>query len=307
MEITANSIKELRERTSAGMLDCKKALTENSGDMEKSIEWLREKGLSKAAKKAGRIAAEGMVGVAITDNKAVLVEVNSETDFVAKNEEFRTYVKDVANQTVNSNSSNVEELLEETWASDNSKTVKDVLTEKIAKIGENLTIRRFAKVESNDGVVVPYIHGDGKIGVLVKLATTNNTAEVVEAGKNLAMHVAATNPMYLSSNEIPADYIEKEKNILKEQALAEGKPAEIVEKMIVGRLNKQLQEVSLLDQDYVKDPDMTITKYLESVSKQVGTDVKIASFVRFETGEGIEKEESNFAEEVAAQVASMNK
>jgi len=292
MEISTNAIKELRERTSAGMMDCKKALMENEGDMEKAIEWLREKGLSKAAKKAGRIAAEGIVDVCITDGAAALVEINSETDFVAKNEDFRKV-------------NDLEEFLNETWIKDQTKTVKDSLTEKIATIGENLNIRRFTKLDTKDGVVASYIHGGGKIGVLVKFATTNNSDIVLEAGKNIAMQVAAVNPLYLSSNEIPADYVEKEKAILREQALSEGKPTDIVEKMIIGRLNKQLQEVCLLDQNYVKDPEMTITKYLESVSKQVGTDVKVASFVRFETGEGIEKKEENFADEVAKQVSSM--
>ncbi|OGO83928.1 MAG: translation elongation factor Ts [Clostridiales bacterium GWE2_32_10] len=305
MEISTNAIKELRERTSAGMMDCKKALMENEGDMEKAIEWLREKGLSKAAKKAGRIAAEGIVDVCITDGAAALVEINSETDFVAKNEDFRSYVKDVATQAAVTKVNDLEEFLNETWIKDQTKTVKDSLTEKIATIGENLNIRRFTKLDTKDGVVASYIHGGGKIGVLVKFATTNNSDIVLEAGKNIAMQVAAVNPLYLSSNEIPADYVEKEKAILREQALSEGKPTDIVEKMIIGRLNKQLQEVCLLDQNYVKDPEMTITKYLESVSKQVGTDVKVASFVRFETGEGIEKKEENFADEVAKQVSSM--
>ncbi|HCC06689.1 MAG TPA: elongation factor Ts [Clostridiales bacterium] len=307
MEVSTNEIKELRERTSAGMMDCKKALMENNSDMEKAIEWLREKGLSKAAKKAGRIAAEGMVEVSITDGIAAMVEVNSETDFVSKNENFRTYVKDVAEQVAKTQVNDTEDLLNQKWLKDQNKTVKDVLTEKISTIGENLSIRRFVKLNTTDGVVVPYIHGGGKIGVFVKLNTTNNSDAVIEAGKNIAMQVAAINPLYLSSGEIPADYVESEKAILREQALSEGKPAEIVEKMIAGRLNKQLQEVCLLEQNYVKDPEVTITKYLESVSKQVGTEVKVVSFVRFETGEGIQKKEENFADEVAAQVESMKK
>ncbi|HAN10686.1 MAG TPA: elongation factor Ts [Clostridiales bacterium] len=305
MDVSTSEIKELRERTSAGMMDCKKALMETGADMEKAIEWLREKGLSKAAKKAGRIAAEGMVEVCITDKIAAMVEVNSETDFVSKNEDFRSYVKDVAEQVAKTEANATEELLNEKWLKDNNKTVNDVLTEKIATIGENLSIRRFKKLNTTDGVVVPYIHGAGKIGVFVKLNTTNNSDAVIEAGKNIAMQVAAINPLYLSSSEIPADYVESEKAILREQALSEGKPAEIVEKMIAGRLNKQLQEVCLLEQNYVKDPEITITKYLEAVSKQVGTEVKVTSFVRFETGEGIQKKEENFADEVAKQVESM--
>lgn len=305
MAITASMVKELRERTGAGMLDCKKALTETNGDIDKSIEFLREKGLAKAAKKAGRIAAEGLVTAKISEDgkSAAIVEVNSETDFVAKNEIFQKFVDDVINQVINTNASDIDEFLKESWALDTSKTVNEVLTEKISVIGENLNIRRFEKV-STDGYIESYIHGGGRIGVLVEMETDTVNDAVKECAKNVAMQIAAIAPKYVSRDEVSDDYVENEKNILKQQAMNENpdKPEQIIEKMIIGRLNKQLKEVCLLDQQYVKDGDLTVAKYIESVAKEIGSKLAIKKFVRFETGEGIEKKEENFAEEVAKQI-----
>ena len=304
MTITASMVKELREITGAGMMDCKKALTETNGDMDKAMELLREKGLAAAAKKAGRIAAEGLVMDAISQEGKIgaLVEVNSETDFVAKNEDFRSYVTAVAKQATETKATSIEEFLAEPWNENTSQTVQDVLAEKVGVIGENLSIRRFVKFEATQGTIVSYIHGGGRIGVLIELETEIVNDAVIEAGKNLAMQVAAVNPQYVSRDEISEEYIEKERNFLTQQALNEGKPANIVEKMVIGRLNKSLQEVCLVDQAYVKDGDLTVQKYLDGVSKEVGSRVTIKRFVRFETGEGLEKREENFAEEVAKQM-----
>ncbi|MCT4596383.1 MAG: translation elongation factor Ts [Vallitalea sp.] len=301
MAVTASMVKELRERTGAGMMDCKKALVDNNEDMEKAIEFLREKGLAKAAKKAGRIAAEGLVAAYVSeDNKlASIVEVNSETDFVAKNETFRTYVADVASQAANTEATEIEGFLNDKWLKDDSKTVKEVLTEQIAVIGENMNIRRFEKVVADGSFVTSYIHGGGKIGVLVEMNGEANEASL-ECAKNIAMQVAAVTPKYISRDEVDADYIEKEKEILKQQAKNENpdKPDNIIEKMIIGRVNKMLKEICLLDQPYVKDGDLTVGKYIASVSKELS----VKRFVRFETGEGLEKKEENFAEEVAKQM-----
>ncbi|HHW67387.1 MAG: elongation factor Ts [Epulopiscium sp.] len=304
MAITATMVKELREMTGAGMMDCKKALSEANGDMDKAVEILREKGLAKAAKKAGRIAAEGLVANYISEDGKVgaLVEVNSETDFVAKNEEFKTFAAQVAKQAAMTKTTTIEDFKNEAWLLDSSKTVEDVLTEKISVIGENLNIRRFVKFETETGVIVSYIHGGGRIGVLVELASQNTSDKVKEAAKDIAMQIAAANPQYITKDEIPADFIEKEREILKQQALNEGKPANIVEKMIEGRLAKNLKELCLVDQQFIKDPDITVAKYLEGVSKEVGTNVTIKAFARYETGEGLEKKEENFAEEVAKQM-----
>ncbi|NLK97028.1 translation elongation factor Ts [Defluviitalea saccharophila] len=304
MAITATMVKELREMTGAGMMDCKKALSEANGDMDKAVELLREKGLAKAAKKAGRIAAEGLVVTYISEDGKVgtLVEVNSETDFVAKNEEFKTFAAQVAKQAAITKTTSIEDFKKEAWILDPSKTIEEVLTEKISVIGENLNIRRFVKFETEAGVIVSYIHGGGRIGVLVELSSQDTSDKVKEAAKDVAMQIAAANPQYITRDEIPADFIEKEREILKQQALNEGKPANIVEKMIEGRLTKNLKEMCLVDQQFIKDPDMTVAKYLESVSKEVGTDITIKAFARFETGEGLEKKEENFAEEVAKQM-----
>jgi len=306
MAITAGMVKELRELTGAGMMDCKKALGETDGNMEEAVEYLRKNGQAKAEKKAGRIAAEGLVKAVIKDDKlAAIVEVNSETDFVAKNEEFQTFVADVADQALVSDASNVEAFLEETFAADNSKTLKEALTEKIAIIGENLSIRRFEKVQS-EGCVVSYIHGGGRIGVLVEADTDVINDEVKTCLKNVAMQIAAMAPKYVSNAEVSDEYKEHEKEILLAQAKIENpdKPENIIEKMIIGRLHKQLKEICLLDQAYVQDSDMTVAKYVESVAKATGSNLSVKKFVRFETGEGIEKKEENFAEEVAKQIGN---
>lgn len=300
MAITAAMVKELRERTQAGMMDCKKALNEVNGDMEKAIEYLRENGLAKAAKKADRVAAEGLVKEAISaDGKtAAIVEINSETDFVAKNEQFVTFVNEVAEIVLNNEVADVEALKAIAWPSDASKTVGDVLTEKVATIGENLTIRRFAKI-STEGTLASYTHGGGKIVAVVEVAAEGEKAH--EVGRNVAMQVAAVNPEFVSTDEVPEEKKAHEKEILMHQAINEnpGKPENIIEKMVIGRLNKQLKEICLLEQEYVKDPDLTVGKY---VAAELGNANAVKRFVRFETGEGIEKKEENFAEEVAKQI-----
>ncbi len=309
MAITASMVKELREQTGAGMMDCKKALTETDGDFEKAIEFLREKGLATAQKKAGRIAAEGIVSTTIKDGDkvAAIVEVNAETDFVAKNEVFRTYVKEVVEQAADTEAADIEAFKAEPWALDTSVTVAEKLAAMIAKIGENMNIRRFEKIVSDDGVVVSYIHAGGKIGVLVEAKTDNNSDAVKEALKNVAMQIAALNPKYVSTEEVPEDYKEHEKEILMAQAKNDpknaNKPENIIEKMIAGRLSKELKEVCLLEQEYVKAENKeTVAKYLEAVSKEVGSEVTLKRFIRFETGEGLEKKNEDFAAEVAAQM-----
>ena len=309
MAITASMVKELREMSGAGMMDCKKALTETDGDFDKAIEFLREKGLATAQKKAGRIAAEGIVATTIkNDGKtAAIVEVNAETDFVAKNEVFQSYVKEVVEQAADTTASDIDAFLAESWAIDSSVTVSEKLAAMIAKIGENMNIRRFEKIVSEDGIVVSYIHAGGKIGVLVEAKTEADSDAVKEALKNVAMQIAALNPKYVSTDEVPEDYKEHEKEILMAQAKNDpknaGKPENIIEKMITGRLNKELKEVCLLEQEYVKAENKeTVAKYLEQVSKEAGTSVTLKQFIRFETGEGLEKKNEDFAAEVAAQM-----
>lgn len=300
MAITAAMVKELRERTQAGMMDCKKALNAVDGDMEKAIEYLRENGLAKAAKKADRVAAEGLVKEAISaDGKtAAIVEINSETDFVAKNDQFVSFVNEVAELVLNSDVADVEALKALTWPADASKTVGEVLTEKVATIGENLTIRRFEKI-TTDGTLASYTHGGGRIVAVVEVATEGEKAH--EVGRNVAMQVAAVNPEFVSTEEVSEEKKAHEKEILMHQAINEnpGKPENIIEKMVMGRLNKQLKEICLLEQEYVKDPDLTVGKY---VAAELGDAKAIKRFIRFETGEGIEKKEENFAEEVAKQI-----
>lgn len=307
--ITAAMVKELRESTGAGMMDCKKALTAAEGDMEKAVEILREKGLAAAAKKAGRIAAEGLVTAIVEGNTAAIVEVNSETDFVAKNADFQAYVADVAKQALNSEAADMEAFLAEPWAGEPSLTVAQELSEKIAVIGENLSIRRFEKIVNNDGCVVSYVHGGGRIGVLVDAACEVINDEVKEALKNIAMQVAALRPQYVCRDEISADFIAKEKEILVTAAKNEKPDAndKIIEGMVAGRLNKELKEFCLVDQVYVKAEDgkQTVAKYLDEVSKAVGAKITVKRFVRFETGEGLEKKQENFAEEVAKQMGTM--
>jgi len=306
MAITAAMVKDLREMTGAGMMDCKKALAATDGDMDKAVEFLREKGLAAAEKKAGRIAAEGVCETAVSEDGkvAAIVEVNSETDFVAKNDTFRSFVKAVVNQAMVTENTDIDAFLAEKWSLDASKTVKEELSSQIAVIGENMNIRRFQKVVAENGFVESYIHGGGRIGVLVEVETTVCNDIAKEAAKNVAMQIAAISPKYVQRTEIPEEYISHEREILKAQAMNEntGKPENIIEKMIEGRLNKELKEICLVDQVYVKDGDLTVQKYLETVAKEIGAPIAVKSFVRFETGEGIEKKSENFAEEVAKQM-----
>ena len=309
MAVTASMVKELREMTGAGMMDCKKALSATDGDFDKAIEFLREKGLATAEKKAGRIAAEGLVATTIKDGDkvAAIVEVNAETDFVAKNEVFQTFVKEVVEQAADTDAADIDAFKAEKWALDTSMTVDEKLAAMIAKIGENMNIRRFEKIVSEDGIVVSYIHAAGKIGVLVEAKTESNYERVKEALKNVAMQVAALNPKYVSTDDVPEEYKEHEKEILIAQAKNDpknaNKPENIIEKMITGRLAKELKEICLLEQEYVKAENKeTVAKYLEMVSKEVGTPVELKRFVRFETGEGLEKKNEDFAAEVAAQM-----
>jgi len=296
--ITAESVKELRERTGCGMMDCKKALAETNGDMEKAIEFLREKGLATAAKKAGRIASEGIVDVLVDGNVGVIVEVNAETDFVAKNDEFKTFVRNVARQIVKTNPADVEALLAQKFIDDDSVTISELLTEKIAKIGENMNIRRFERYE---GVTEGYIHGGGRIGVLVKFDTNVDASSegFKEFAKDIAMQVAAAMPQYVAIEDVDAAVLEKEKEILRAQALNEGKPANIVEKMVEGRISKFYKEVCIVEQPFIKDPDKAVKALVKETADKLGGEIKIASFVRFEKGEGLEKKQDNFAEEVA--------
>ena len=289
--VPAAVVKELREKTGAGMMDCKKVLTETDGDLEKAAELLREKGITKAAKKSGRVAAEGMVEAYISEDEKVgaIVEVNSETDFVAKNEEFRTFVMDVAKQIVKNNPESVEALLAEPAMFEEGKTVNEALIGKIATIGENISIRRFARFETTDGLIEKYIHGDGKIAVLV-----NMTSGTKELAKDVCMQIAAARPEFIDRDQVPAERVEKEKEILKIQTMNEGKPEAIAEKIVLGRINKFYQEICLVDQEFVKDPSKKVSEILK--------DSKVLEFARFETGEGIEKKEENFAEEVMKQL-----
>ena len=307
MAVTAGMVKELREVTGAGMMDCKKALGETNGDIDAAIEYLRKNGQATAEKKAGRIAAEGLCSVLVEDDEnAVVVEVNSETDFVAKNEKFQEFVGLVSKQALASKSANIDDFLLENWLEDSSKTVKDILVEQISFIGENLSIRRFEKVEAKNGCVVSYLHGGGRIGVLIEAETIVVNDRVKEALMNLAMQVAALSPKYVSQDEVSEEYKNHEKEILLAQAKLENpeKPDSIIEKMIIGRLNKELKEVCLCEQVYVKAEDgkQTVDAYLKQISKEVGSDIVVKCFVRFETGEGIEKKEENFAAEVAKQM-----
>lgn len=294
--ITASMVKELREKTGVGMMDAKKALVENEGDVEKAIDWLRTKGLSKAAKKSGRTAAEGLVAIATQGTTGAVVEVNSETDFVARNEEFQSFVKNVAEAA-----KGVDTLDGLVSADLNGKPVSENLTDLIATIGENMALRRMAKLSVSQGAVVGYIHsalteGMGKIGVLVALESSADEATLQGIGKQIAMHVAAANPQALDKDSVPAEVMEREKTVLKEQAIASGKPPEIAEKMVVGRMSKFFKEICLLEQDFIMDTDKTVAQALA----EAGADIKLTAFTRVELGEGIEKEEEDFAAEVAA-------
>ena len=290
--VTASQVKELREKTGAGMMDCKKVLTETDGDMEKAMELLRERGISKAAKKSGRVAAEGIVDAYVSEDGKVgaVVEVNSETDFVAKNEDFKNFVQDVAAQVAKENPADVETLLSQTSITDGNKTVQEVLTDKIATIGENMNIRRFERFEST-GLVEKYIHGDGKIGVLVELEGGDT-----ELAKDVCMQIAAARPEFLDKEAVPQERLDKEMEILKAQAMNEGKPEAIAEKIVQGRVGKFYSEICLVEQPFVKNPDIKVKDLLSSKG------AKVLRYARFEKGEGIEKKEENFAEEVMKQI-----
>ncbi len=290
--VTASLVKELREKTGAGMMDCKKVLTETDGDMEKAIELLRERGIAKAAKKSGRVAAEGLVEAVISEDgkSGAIIEVNSETDFVAKNEEFKTFVENVANQVLKTNPKDVEELLAQPAMFEEGKTVQEALVGKIATIGENLTIRRFARFES-EGLVEKYIHGDGKIAVLVNMKKGDSTV-----AKDICMQIAAARPEYVRREDVPEERVAKEMEILKVQTMNEGKPEAIAEKIVQGRIGKFYEEICLVDQAFVKDSNMKVSELLKQ------KDADVVEFARFEKGEGIEKKEENFAEEVMKQI-----
>ena len=310
MAITAGMVKELREMTGAGMMDCKKALTKTDGDMDKAVEFLRENGLAKAVKKAGRIAAEGLCKVLVAEGakKAVVVEVNAETDFVAKNEKFQNYVAQVAEQALETEAADVEAFLSEPWKFDTTATVKEALAGQIAVIGENMNIRRFQKVEEANGFVASYTHMGGKIGVLVDVETDVVNDAIAEMAKNVAMQAAALKPAYTNRDEVSADYIAHEKEILLAQIMNDPKesqkPEKVIQGMINGRINKELKEICLMDQVYVKAEDgkQSVSQYVAEVAKANGAKITIKGFVRFETGEGIEKKEEDFAAEVAKQM-----
>ncbi|MDO4272623.1 MAG: translation elongation factor Ts [Eubacteriales bacterium] len=312
MAITAAQVKELREMTGAGMMDCKKALTETEGDMDKAVEFLREKGLATAQKKASRVAAEGLCKTLVAEDgkNAVVVEVNAETDFVAKNEKFQTYVADVAAQALTTTAADIDAFLAESWALDAEKTVKEALAAQIAVIGENMNIRRFVQVKEENGFVASYTHMGGKIGVLVDVETDVVNDAVKEMAKNIAMQIAALKPLYTNRDEISEDYIAHEKEILLAQIMNDpkesSKPEKVIQGMVNGRINKELKEICLLDQVYVKAEDgkQVVAKYVEEVAKANNAKINIKGFVRFETGEGIEKREENFAEEVAKQMGN---
>lgn len=301
MSITAAMVKELREKSGAGMMDCKTALTESGGDMEAAVDWLRTKGLAKAAKKAGRVAAEGLVGVAAEGSKAAVIELNSETDFVARNEGFQDLVKNVAVVAVSTDGS----LDAVNSASIDGKSVADSITDAIATIGENMTLRRTAELSVSEGVVSTYVHGAvkdglGKIGVLVALESSGDKDKLNALGRQIAMHVAATSPLALSTDELDPAVVDRERTVFSEQARESGKPDNIIEKMVEGRLRKFYEEVTLVKQAFVIDPDKTVEQAVEALSKELGTPVRLSGFVRFALGEGIEKEEQDFAAEVAA-------
>lgn len=299
MAFTAADVKNLRERTGCGMMDCKKALAESDGNMDKAVEYLREKGLAAVEKKAGRIAAEGLV-VSVVDHNlkaGVVLEVNAETDFVAKNEGFVDFVNNVAKTVLETNPATVEELLTKPCVGVDGRTVEEELRDKVLTIGENMKIRRFERLE---GDVVSYVHGGGRIGVLVQFETDVASKDGFdEYAKDVAMQIAAATPEYLCEEEVPAERVAKEKEILTAQAVNEGKPAAIAEKMVAGRVRKFFKEICLVDQEFVKDPDKTVAQHTADVAKELGGSIKIIKFVRFEKGEGLEKREENFADEIA--------
>lgn len=300
--ITAAMVKELREKTGAGMMDCKTALNENDGDIEAAVDWLRKKGLASAAKKAGRVAAEGLVGIAAEENTGAIVEINSETDFVARNEQFQGMVSTIAKLALKAD--NAEELSAMPYGSED-RNVAEQLTEMVGTIGENMVLRRCARIQVSDGVVATYMHNAetpelGKIGVLVGLESTGDKEKLADLGRKLAMHVAAASPLAVTQDDIDPAVIERERTVLAEQAKESGKPAEIVDKMVEGRLRKFYEEVALMSQVYVIDGESKVADAVKAAEGEVGAPIKVAGFVRFALGEGVEKEEGDFAAEVAA-------
>ena len=311
--ITSQMVKELREMTQAGMMDCKKALVEANGDMDKAVEWLREKGLAAAAKKAGRIAAEGVVASYITDDAkvGVVVEVNCETDFVAKTDNFINFSKNVAKHIALANPADVDALMAQKFVDDETKTITDLVSDATVSIGEKISIRRFARYETDKGAVESYIHMGGKIGVLLLVENDNADTIANDTFKtfyhDVALQIAAAKPTYVKKEEVPAENLAKEREILRAQALNEGKPEKIVDKMVDGRIQKYYKEVCLVEQPFVKDGDKSISQLTAEVAKEIGANINIVSFERFERGEGIEKRKDKFAEEIAAQMASIGK
>lgn len=301
MAVTAALVKELRERTGAGMMDCKKALVETDGNIDKAIEVLREKGLSKAAKKSGRIAAEGLVRIAYNDDnsESAIVEINSETDFVAKNDEFITFVEDIANMALLHGEKDMDEFMSVDF---NGKPISGVLTDKIAKIGENMNIRRYKKLATDGVVYTGYTHGGGRIGVIVGIKTDASADEISRVGKDVAMQIASMDPKFISDKDVDPEYLENEKRILTQEVLNEGKKPEIVDKIVAGKIKKELKEVCLLDQPFVKDGDMSVGQYIASAAKEIGKSMEVVEMLRYEVGEGIEKKNEDFAAEVAAQI-----
>ena len=309
--ITSQMVKELREMTQAGMMDCKKALMEADGDMDKAVEWLREKGLAAAAKKAGRIAAEGVVASYVSDDTkvGVVVEVNCETDFVAKTDNFINFSKNVAKHIALANPADVDELMNQKFVDDESKTITDLVSDATVSIGEKISIRRFARYEAQDGAVETYIHMGGKIGVLLQVANDNAASLTADEFKtfyhDVALQIAAARPTYVRPEEVPAETLENERKILRAQAMEEGKPEDIANRMVEGRIKKYYKEVCLLEQPFVKDGDKSIKQVMAETAKAIGANLDLVKFERFERGEGIEKRKDNFAEEIAAQMAAM--
>ena len=306
MSISAQMVKELRLKSSAGMMDCKKALTETNGDMDAAIDWLRKKGLATASKKAGRVASEGLIGIKLKNKSGAIVEVNSETDFVARNEEFQTLVNDICNIALENNA-DLNKILSSNFPG-SSKNVQDTLTDKIAKIGENMSLRRAEMLSVTNGAVVGYIHNSvkddlGKIGVLVALESNADASQLNKLGKELAMHIAATSPSSLSIEDLSSELVDRERKVLIDQAMSSGKPEEIAKKMVEGRLRKFYSEVVLLEQVFVIDGETKVSDVIKKFSKEINKDIKINSFIRFNLGEGIEKDTKNFAEEVAEQLS----
>lgn len=301
MAVTAAMVKELRELTGSGMMDCKKALVETDGDIDKAVDWLREKGIMKAQKKSGRIAAEGLVRLAFSDDHktAAIVEINSETDFVAKNQEFIDYVQDVAALALEKDDDSMEEFMAEPFE---GSTLSEVHTAKVAKIGENLNISRFAKVSEPGVLYTGYVHGGGRIGVIVGIKTEASPEEIELVGKDVAMQVASMSPKFVDEAGVDPEYLESEKKILTEQVLNEGKKPEMVDKIVAGKIKKELKEVCLVDQPFVKNSDLSVKQYVDSVAKEMGKPMQVVSMIRYEVGEGIEKKEDDFAAEVAAAV-----